>query len=223
MRYLSAIAIATALLTTTPPVSAEETGAEEYARAIRATPDREHGKQVFHERCEPCHGARGEGYAGGDVPAFPITGGQHFRFLALALVRFRHGHNSTHQMQYFSNAARLPAAQDIADVATYVAALQPGSPVGVGSGLSLDEGARVYLRDCESCHGATGAGDAVRPVPRLAGQHYRYLLRQLDASANPQRSDDAPHAKRIQQISASDRAAVADYLSRLLPPASVGG
>jgi cytochrome c553 len=222
MRYLLAIAVATALLTTTLSASAEESGAAEYASVIRATPDREHGKQIFQEKCAPCHGARGEGYPGGDVAAFPIIGGQHFKFLALALVRFRHGHSSVHHMQYFSNAARLPAAQDIADVTAYVAALQPGSPVGVGSGLSLDEGARVYLRACEPCHRATGAGDAVRPVPRLAGQHYRYLLRQLDAPAAPHRSGDA-HSKRIQQISASDRAAVADYLSRLLPAAPNGG
>jgi cytochrome c553 len=150
---------------------------------------------------------------------FPVTAGQHFRVLAMALVRFRHGHASTHGMQYFSDAHRLTGAQDVADVAAYIAALQPPSPVGTGSGLSLKEGARVYLRYCESCHGATGVGDAGRPVLRLAGQHYRYLLRQFDAPT----ADDSVHAKRIQQLTARDRAAVADYLARLLPPAPKGG
>lgn len=159
-----------------------------------------------------CHGANGEGYPGGAAAAFPVTGGQHFRVLVQALVRFRHGHNSTHGMQYFSGTSRLAAAQDVADVAAYVAALQPGSPVGLGTGLSLGEGARVYLRYCESCHGPTGEGDAARPVPRLAGQHYRYLLGQLNASSN-----DDLHTIRTQQLSVADRQAVADYLSRLLP------
>jgi len=200
---------------------AELSSSKEYVDAIHATPDLEHGGQIFRNRCEMCHGANGEGYPGGTVAAFPETGGQHFRVLVLALVRFRHGHNSTHGMQYFSNASRLAAAQDVADVAAYVAALQPASAVGMGTGRSLGEGAREYLRFCESCHGPTGKGDAARPVPRLAGQHYRYLLSQMNAPADAQRNDDL-HTKRMQRLNAADREAVADYLSRLLPPFAHG-
>jgi cytochrome c553 len=52
-------------------------------------------------------------------------------------------------------------------------------------------------------------------VPRLAGQHYRYLLAQLNASA--QRNDNA-HAARIRGFSTLNREAVADYLSRVARP-----
>jgi cytochrome c553 len=218
MRRL-AFAIGIAQLAATLCAGAELPSAQEYALAVRAIPDREHGGQIFRNRCAPCHGASGEGYPGGAAVAFPVTAGQHFRVLVLALVRFRHGRNSPHGMQYFSDAYRLIGAQDVADVAAYIAALQPTSPVGMGSGLSLDEGARVYLRYCESCHGPTGGGNAARPVPRLAGQHYRYLLRQFDAPT----ADDRLHARRIQELSAPDRDAVADYLSRLLPRAVNGG
>jgi cytochrome c553 len=217
MRRL-ALAIGITQLAATLCAGAELSSAQEYAQAIRATPDLGHGGQIFHNRCEPCHGATGEGYPGGGVAAFPVTGGQHFRVIVMALVRFRHGHSSAHRMQYFSNADRLASAADVADVAAYIAALQPTAPVGMGSGLSLDEGARVYFRVCESCHGPTGAGQAARPVPRLAGQHYRYLLRQLNAPADAQAGNDGAHGKRIQQLSAADREAVADYLSRLLRP-----
>ena len=222
---MRSLALAIGILQLAAPLfaGAEVLSAQEYVQAIRATPDREHGGQIFHNRCEMCHGASGEGYPGGLVAAFPVTGGQHFRVLVMALVRFRHGHNSTHGMQYFSDAYRLAGAQDVADVAAYVAALRPASPVGMGSGLSLGEGARVYLRYCESCHGPTGGGDAARPVPRLAGQHYRYLLRQLDALAVPYGPNAESHAKRMQLLSAADRAAVADYLSRLLRPVEHGG
>ena len=200
---------------------AELSSSKEYADAIHATPDLEHGGQIFRSRCEMCHGTNGEGYPGGTAAAFPETGGQHFRVLVLALVRFRHGYGSTHGMQYFSNASRLAAAQDVADVAAYVAALQPASPVGMGTGRSLGEGARAYFRCCESCHGPTGEGDATRPVPRLAGPHYRYLLSQLNAPADAQRNDDL-HTRRIQRLSVADREAVADYLSRLLRPFAHG-
>jgi len=71
---------------------------EEYAGAIHATPNLEHGGQIFRNRCEMCHGTNGEGFPGETAAAFPETGGQHFRVLVLALVRFRHGHDSTHAM-----------------------------------------------------------------------------------------------------------------------------
>lgn len=86
--------------------------------------------------------------------------------------------------------------------------------LGIGPGLSLVEGARVYLSQCEACHGPTGEGDATRPVPRLAGQHFLYLSRKLNKSANAQRIDDS-HARQVQRLSAAQRDAVADYLSRL--------
>lgn len=218
MRRL-AFVIGIAQLAVSLSTSAELSSAGEYALVINATPNREHGGQIFRYSCAPCHGASGEGYAGGAAAAFPETAGQHFRVLVMALVRFRHGQTSTHGMQYFSDAHRLTGAQDIADVAAYIAALPPASPVGMGSGQTLRQGARVYLRYCESCHGATGVGDAARSVPRLAGQHYRYLLRQFDAPT----VDDTLHAKRIQQLTAQDRDAVADYLSRLLARAPSGG
>lgn len=215
-RLVLAISIAQLAASLCP--AAELSSAQEYAWAIGATPDREHGGEIFHNRCEACHGVSGEGYPGGPVAAFPLIGGQHFRALVLALVRFRHGHNSIHGMQYFSDAYRLTGAQDVADVAAYIAALQPAAPREMGGGLSVDEGARVYIRLCESCHGPTGAGDAAKPMPRLAAQHYRYLLRQLNGPPSIQGRDDGAHAKRIQQLSTADREAVADYLSRLLRP-----
>ena len=214
MRSL-ALAIGLAQLLVPVCASAQLSSSEEYAIAIHAVPDVEQGGTIFRNRCEACHGAYGEGYPGGSAAAFPAIGGQHFRYLVLALIRFRHGRNSTHGMQYFSDASRLATAQDVADVAAYAAALQPLSPVGMGTGLSLREGAREYLRSCESCHGASGEGNAATPVPRLAGQHYRYLLGQLNASA--QRNDD-PHARRIHELRVPDREAVADYLSRVLRP-----
>jgi cytochrome c553 len=210
------LALGIAQLAATLCAGAELSSSEEYALAIHATLNPEHGGQIFHGKCEMCHGARGEGYPSGPAAAFPVTGGQHFRVLVLALVRFRHGHSSTHRMQYFAGADRLGGAQELADVAAYMAVLRPASASGVGAGLSLDEGARVYLRNCESCHGPTGQGDAAKPVPRLAGQHYRYLLRKFNAPADAHRADD-PHTRRMQPLSASDRDAMADYLSRLAP------
>jgi cytochrome c553 len=214
MRFV-ALAIGIVQLTAAVSVAAELSSPDEYSRAVRAVPSPDKGGQIYRNSCLVCHGVSGEGYPGGPVAAFPVTGGQHFRVLVLALVRFRHGRNSIHGMQYFSDANRLAGSQDVADVAAYVAALRPTTSAGAGTGLSLAAGARVYLRYCESCHGPTGQGDAAKAVPRLAAQHYRYLLHRLNATADAHPIDDE-HAAFAQQLGETERDAVADYLSRLL-------
>lgn len=42
-----------------------------------------------------------------------------------------------------------------------------------------DHGREIYGRDCSSCHGRTGGGDATTGTPALAGQRPNYLVKQL--------------------------------------------
>jgi cytochrome c553 len=61
-------------------------------------------------------------------------------------------------------------------------------------------------------------GELRRMRPRLAGQHYQYLLRQLDDTAAGKRPGmDAEHVKLIGALPSEKRSGVADYLSRLTP------
>jgi cytochrome c553 len=41
-------------------------------------------------------------------------------------------------------------------------------------------GRKLYNKECRSCHGAEGWGEAEKQVPQLAGQYSPYLLRQID-------------------------------------------
>jgi cytochrome c553 len=100
-----------------------------------------------------------------------------------------------------------------------LAAALPAS--GIGDGTSLSEGAKVYFRGFERCHGPLGEGEVFLGVPRLAGQHYGYLLRQLEEAAINQRpgmGDD--HVKLLSKLSTKQRSGVADYLSRTSPDLS---
>ena len=97
-----------------------------------------------------------------------------------------------------------PGAQDLTDVAAYVAYLPrfPATAKGIGDGTSLGEGASMYFQKCERCHGPLGQGDLLRRRPRLAGQHYAYLLRQLQETAANQRPGmDRAHVDMLQGIS----------------------
>jgi cytochrome c553 len=78
------------------------------------------------------------------------------------------------------------------------------------------QGAGNGVAACASCHGAQGQGNAASGFPRIAGQSYAYLLRQLDSSASGARQNPVmgPIAK---ALGAEQRADVAAYYASLPP------
>lgn len=201
-----------------PPTFPERTAAalSEYREALQLRPDLGRGAALF-ETCAACHGADGRGAADGSVPAIA---GQHPTVVLKQLVDFRHDRRWNERMQNFAARHHLEDAQALIDVASFAASLPRSAPLagGIGSGEGLQRGARVYFRDCESCHGPLGQGDRRRVRPRLAGQHYVYLLQQLeDIAANRRPGMDELHVNRIGALSDDERRGVADYLSRLSP------
>ena len=121
-------------------------------------------------------------------------------------------------MQHFTDHHHLENSQAIADVAAYISHLPATHSLGQGSGASIAQGARLYASDCASCHGATGEGDAQRTYPRLAGQHYQYLLGVLfDTPTAARPGFWRTHGRLLHRLQRSDLVAAADYLSRLGP------
>ena len=108
-------------------------------------------------------------------------------------------------------------------MSAYVASLRRFAPRtnAIGTGEYLQQGAAVYFRVCEDCHRALGQGDLLHFRPRLAGQHYEYLLKQLNDIAAESRPAMHPnHVERIRILSATQRMGIADYLSRMSPDLS---
>jgi cytochrome c553 len=115
-----------------------------------------------------------------------------------------------------SYARALLDAQEIADVAAYVATLPIPRDQGLGEGRELPRGGRLYGRDCARCHGAAGEGDAARIVPALRGQHYAYLLRQVRSISSGLRGNAHPEmASVVAGYSDAELRAVVDYAARL--------
>ena len=191
----------------------------ELIEAARLTPDTRHGAELF-ETCAACHGRDGLGTADGSVPAIA---GQHGSVLVKQLADFRHDQRWDERMQHFSDQHHLATAQDITDVTAYVAALPRFAPRlnAFGTGEYIQQGASVYFRVCEACHGALGQGNLLYFRPRLAGQHYQYLLKQLDDIASGTRPSMHPaHVERIRVLTSTERKGMADYLSRMSPDLS---
>jgi cytochrome c553 len=188
----------------------------EFRSAVELEPDLRHGAELF-TLCAACHSADGLGIKDGSIPAIA---GQHVSVLVKQLVDFRHDRRLDERMQNFSSKHHLNGPQDLLDVSAYAESLPRTPPLegGPGQASALKRGRVVYHRYCEGCHGPLALGDLRRVRPRLAGQHYQYLLRQLEETAARRRPGmDARHVKLIVALSSGERSGVADYLSRLSP------
>lgn len=214
MRLRSLAILAAVVLAPSFVAFSMPSASQEYLEAIKAKPDLDRGAHYF-VTCANCHGAKGGGSVDGRIPRI---GGQYVRVIIRQLVAYRHGRRWDMLMENFADRHRIPDAQAIADVAAYINQLEDPTPPGKGSGDLVSLGARVYLRRCEACHGTSGQGDQDRVIPRIGGQHYEYLRRQMYDAVDGRRPEfPASHVRLLAQLEHDDIAGVADYLSRIAP------
>jgi cytochrome c553 len=191
---------------------------QELLAVLRAKPNPDHGAELF-RNCAICHGAAGGGTTDGGVARIA---GQHFSVIAKQLVDYRHDRRWDIRMEHFSDRHLLADAQAIADVAEYITRLAIRVPPGVGDGELVDHGAEVYARRCQSCHGRSADGNEKSMIPRIAGQHYEYLMRQIYDAVDGRRPNfSTAHVRLLARLERNDIVGLADYLSRLCCQAAV--
>jgi cytochrome c553 len=188
----------------------------EYDEALKLTPDLDNGRKVY-LTCAVCHLPEGWGSADG---AYPQIAGQIHTVIIKQLADIRARNRNNPLMYPFSVPRILGGPQNIADVAAYVAQLPMTPDNGLGPGVDLELGEKLYEENCVKCHGDVGQGDEKEHMPAIAGQHYRYLMRQFDMIRLGRRKNaDSKMVKQIQGFSPREQSAVLDYTSRLKPPA----
>ncbi len=135
------------------------------------------------EACAACHGPDGNSV----VPLFPILAGQTSRYLYLELRDFKEGRRADPQM---SPMAAPLTREDMFDLAAFFAAQKPRP-----TGFKADEvraargKAKADETLCTMCHLGGFAGQ--NEIPRVAGQHYEYVVKQLRDFKNRVRTNDA--------------------------------
>jgi len=188
-----------------------EGGEKELALTLKG--NLENGEEAY-EICSGCHLPSGAGRPDG---TFPQLAGQHPVVIIKQIADIRAGRRDNPIMYPF--AISLIDQQELADVAAYIKTLPIPTDNGRGPGTNLELGKKLYDRDCVKCHGAKGEGDAVKFFPVLAGQHYKYMLRQIGEIAEKKRRNANPDmVKIVEKYTHEEQIAVVDYMSRLTWP-----
>ena len=158
--------------------------------------------------CGACHGADGNS----TIPQNPILAGQTARYLYLQLRDFKEGKRKDPVMSPM--AANL-SKQDMFDLAAYYSTQKPNGQGSKGDASKVAAGKVVADNAlCPMCH--LGGFIGQNEVPRVAGQHYEYALKQLLDFKNKRRTNDAGNMTAVlRTISDEDLAAVAAYAASL--------
>ena len=190
----------------------------EFEQALDLTPDLANGA-ILYRKCVACHGAEGWGDASG---AYPQIAGQLASVVIKQLADIRAGNRDNPIMRAFTSDRALGDAQDIADVAAYIANLPMSNRNGRAPGADLRHGARLYAQECADCHGDDGEGDEAEHNPALRGQHYQYLMRQFNWIKNGRRRNaDSEMVEQIQRFNARDTSSVMAFTANMPVPADM--
>lgn len=158
--------------------------------------------------CAACHGADGNSPTG----QFPNLAGQTWRYIYVQLKDYKEGRRSDPVMT--AMAAPL-SRQEMIDIANYFAA-QPARP----STFKADEGkiklgkAKADETLCSMCHLGAFAGQ--NEIPKVAGQQYDYIVKQMRDFKARTRTNDAGNMTSVAQtLSEADIENLAHYITSL--------
>lgn len=158
--------------------------------------------------CVACHGPQGNS----TNPAHPQLAGQTARYLYLQLRDFKEGRRSDPAM---SPMATPLSKEDMLDLSDYFAAQKP-----MASTYKVDAARVVAGRSksqevlCTMCHLGGFAGQ--NEMPRVAGQHYAYIVKQLEDFRARRRTNDAGNMTSVSRnLSDDDIRNLANYITGL--------
>ncbi len=160
------------------------------------------------QACAACHGADGNSSSG----SYPNLAGQTWRYLYVQLKDFKEGRRSDPVM---SPMAAPLGRQDMIDIANFFAAQTPRP-----STFKVDEckarlgKAKADEVLCTMCH--LGGFSGQNEIPRVAGQQYEYIVKQMQDFRSRKRTNDAGNMTSVTKtLSDADIENLAQYITGL--------
>ncbi len=176
--------------------------------------DMARAEEIVSGRCFLCHGMEGEAAS----QVFPRLAGQHSEYVAKQLADFKSGKRKSESMKsqveeltpgemkalgvFFENKKAAPNQATDIDI------------LAVGKYVFAKGNQFSGLPSCASCHGAKGYGTPL--LPRLAGQHPRYIEDQIKQFNKRERTNDNAIMHTIaSKLTELETHAVAEYIATM--------
>jgi cytochrome c553 len=192
LRYALLFACASALAqTTTPPPAASSGSVETKAQT-----------------CFACHGQDGNS----TNPMYPTLAGQNSRYIYLQLKDFKEGRRKDPQM---TPMAEPLSRDDMLALADFFAK-QKQAPGGFKADAAKVAAGRKKSEEvlCPMCHLGEFVGQ--NEIPRVAGQKYEYIRKQLEDFKAKRRTNDAGNMTSVAgTLSDADIENLAQYIANL--------
>ncbi|MBI1395910.1 MAG: c-type cytochrome [Betaproteobacteria bacterium] len=174
-----------------------------------------HAEDLATHTCSLCHGPKGESTS----PAFPRLAGQNAAYIEAQLKAFReHTRGDPPAQAFMWGMTALLDDQTIHDLAQYYAAQKP-VPGTAGDPALMAEGKQIFehgipdkkIMACVTCHLPDAQGNET--IPRLAGQHADYIVKQLAYFKSEIRRDNPTmHAAIGGNMTLDEMRAIAAYV-----------
>ena len=158
--------------------------------------------------CGACHNPDGNS----TVAQNPILAGQTARYIYLQLRDFKEGRRKDPLMSPM--AANL-SKKDMLDLGAYFSAQKQSSQNSKGDPSLIAHGKEVAdAAICTMCH--LGGFSGQNEIPKTGGQHYEYVLKQLQDFKAKRRTNDAGNMTAVlRTIPDEDLKALAAYVASL--------
>ena len=171
-----------------------EESAEKFIAAIETQGREQSARSVaeqLYQNCVYCHGVQGNA----ESSFYPRLAGQPPAYLRQQLKAYQDG---TRQNRMMSSLALAITAEEIDTLSDYLAAQKIDVNLSRPDSGAFDPISKRTIssaQTCDNCHGDTQARDG--GYARLKGQGYHYLVSQLKAYRDGQRSDPTGIMKSI--------------------------
>ncbi len=180
-------------------------------------PDIEAGRALT-ASCVACHGEDGNSL----VSDSPSIAGQNARYLLRQLQLFRDGERQAPLMIGQLEGRMDEQLEDIAafyESQTSKVGQAPPAAAGLGQAIYRGGILRKGVAACTACHAPDGSGNPLAGFPALSGQQAKYVVAQLKAYREEERTSDEEYGGMMRQTAANmtdgEMQAVADYLHGL--------
>jgi cytochrome c553 len=207
IRFATVILAATLLLAATRSAIAQAPPPDDLVKA---------GADKAINLCSTCHGPRGISTS----PEFPVLAGQQHDYLVSQLEAFRAKTRAEQIAHDFMWGIAGGLDDRMIDAVAGYYASQPAAPGRPSDPKLVAQGKELFekgvpgrgIPSCSTCHGAQGLGAGI--FPRLAGQHAKYVRKQLEYIQGLVRNAPVMHGV-VKDLTPAEIEAVAAYVQSL--------